>query len=457
MRFAFLLIFCYNHSVFLAKNQSLLIMSKFVINGGKKLKGKLEVNTAKNSALAILCAAIMVKGKTLLRDMPEIEEIKRLIEILESIGVKCEWQGQHILTVDSSAELKMHKINKQACRKIRSSLMLMGALSTRVKQYKLYREGGCKLGTRTVRPHLFALKKLGIAIESSPKYYYVNNTGLKSAEVIMYETGDTPTENAIMAAVMARGKTVIKFASANYMVQDLCHFLERAGAKIEGIGTSTLTIIGVKKLKSIEYKIMPDPLEAMAFIALAIATRSEFLVKNCPIDFLELELEKLSVMGQKFSLLNKRQSKNGWFNIVDIKLKVSKLTALPDKIHSLPFPGVNIDNLPFFVPIAAQANGDTLIHDWVFEGRTKYYAEFNKLGATVEVLDTHRALVSGPTALKGAEMKAPEGIRPAMALLIGMIAAKGRSVMKNIYVIERGYEDIANRLRVVGVNIKRID
>jgi len=172
---------------------------------------------------------------------------------------------------------------------------------------------------------------------------------------------------------------------------------------------------------------------------------------------LELEMEKLSVMGLKFKILNERKSKNGYFNIVDIEIKPSELKALPDKVHGMPFPGINIDNLPMFVAIATKASGRTLIHDWVFENRTVYYLEFNKLGAGVTLLDPHRVFVEGPTELKARDLIAPDGIRPAMALLIGMIASKGRSVMRDIYVIERGYENIDERFRSIGVDIRKIE
>ena len=432
-------------------------MANFVVRGGKKLSGSIAANSAKNSAVAILCACLMIKGKVTLRDVPEIEEVKRLLEVLSSIGVVCRWKSNHILEIDASGPVRLSRINKAACSKIRSSLLLFGALASRVKSFRMFEPGGCTLGVRSVTPHVLSLKKLGVDIIAAGSSYRVTNKKLKGAEVVMYESGDTPTENVIMAAALASGETVIKFASANYMVQDLCYFLNTAGAKISGIGTRTLVIRGVKRLRPIAYPIMPDPPEAMAFIALAIVTHSGLVIKNCPLDFLELELEILSVMGQKFALSKKRKSKNGKFAVVDIQIFPSKLTALPDKIHGMPFPGVNIDHVPFFVPIATQAKGRTLIHDWVFENRTKQYALFQRIGAKVKLLDPHRVFVDGLTVLKGNSLTAPAGIRPAMALLVGMIAAKGTSVLRDIYVIERGYENLAERLRRVGADIQRVE
>lgn len=433
-------------------------MAKFVIQGGKRLQGTITVNTAKNSAVALLCASLLIKNKVVLKDIPRIQEVERILEILKSIGAKIEWKDKKTLCVDSSAKLKMLEIDKKACEVTRSSLMLLGALAAREKKYKLYKSGGCRLGERTVRPHLYALEKFGVKVVSREKYYEVDNKPLQAQNIVMYESGDTPTENAIMAAVLAPGVTTIKFASSNYMVQDLCYFLQKAGAKIDGIGTTTLKITGVKKLKPVaEYYIMPDPIVAMTFLAVGITTKSPITVKNCALDFLELELEKLSVMGQKYMILNKRKSKNGQFNIADIKLAVSNLIALPDKIYGRPFPGLNIDNLPFFVPILTGAKGRTLVHDWAYENRTTYFLEFKKLGAKINLLDPHRVFVEGPVVLKANKMDCPPAIRPAVAILVGMLAAKGESVLRDIYPIERGYEDLAGRLRGVGAEIERVE
>ncbi len=433
-------------------------MAKFIIKGGKKLKGTIETSTTKNSTVAILCASLMIRGKITLHDIPHIEEVDRFLEILESVGVVVKCIGENTLVLDTRVDLDMSNIHRQACENTRASLLLLGALAVREKSYRLYKTGGCKLGERTVKPHLFALEQFGVSVDSKLKYYDVINKPLKSADIVMYESGDTPTENAIMAAVLAPGKTTIKFASSNYMVQDLCYFLQQAGAKIEGVGTTTLEITGVKKLKSVDsYPIMPDPIVAMTWLSLAITTHSPLTITNCPLDFLELELEKLRVMGQKFIIKNKRKSKNGHFNIVDIVIKPSNLISLPDKIYGRPFPGLNIDNLPFFGPILTQAKGKTLMHDWVYENRALYMLELQKLGANILLLDTHRVMIEGPTVLRGNEIMCPPGIRPGMVVLITMIAAEGKSVLRNIYPVERAYGDLVERLRGVGVDIERVE
>lgn len=369
-------------------------MSYLKINGGKKLSGTIVNQSAKNSAVAILCACCAIKGRTTLVNVPDIEEVNRIIELIKSIGVKVTKTGPGKLTVDASGSLNLNKINRDASEKTRSSLMLFGALAARASSYKIFKSGGCKLGQRTVKPHIFALEKFGVEIFSRDGYYEVKNSVLKPAYLVMYESGDTATENAIMAAAQIPDKTVIKMASANYMVQDLCYFLMAAGVKIDGVGTTTLTIIGSANLRGVDgYAIMPDPIVAMTYMAAAIVTNSRLIVNNCPLEFLELELCKLEKMGQKFKIVNVRKSKNGQFKIVDIEIFPSKLSALPDKIEGRPFPGLNIDNLPLFVPILAKAQGRTLVHDWAYENRAMYSFELQKLGANVTVLDPHRVIV----------------------------------------------------------------
>ena len=433
-------------------------MSYIVINGGKKLSGSIENQSAKNSAVAILCACAAIKGITTLVDMPEIEEVKHIIELLQSIGIKIKWLGKGKLQVDASGNINMDKIDPVASEKTRASIFLWGALAGRVKSYKIPKSGGCHLGERTVRPHWYALQKLGVEVVSNECFYIVKNSTLKGAKIIMYESGDTTTENTLMAAVLAEGKTVIKMASANYMVQDLCYFLIKAGAKIKGVGTTTLEVEGVKNLKPVtNYSIMPDPIVAMTYIAVGITTGSNITVKSCPLEFLELELCKLEVMGQKYKIKNERKSKNGKFTLVDIETIPSKLVALQDKIYGRPFPGLNIDNLPLFIPILTQAVGRTLVHDWAYENRAVHALELQKLGAQVTLLDAHRLWVEGPIKFVSNEVICPPALRPAVNILICMLAANGKSVLRNTYAIERGYENLYQNLNSIGADIKIIN
>jgi len=431
----------------------------FKIKGGKKLKGTAITNTAKNSAVAMLCASLLNKGKTILRDVPRIEEVERINEVLKSIGVKIKWLSHSDLEITPPNKVNMKEIDQKAAIKTRSIILTLGALIHDFKNFKIPQAGGCKLGARTVKPHFFALENLGVDIQTKKNYYEIKHKGLKSNKIVLYEAGDTVTENAIMAASKIPGETIIKKASANYQVQDLCNFLTKLGVTIKGIGTTTLKIYGKKDLnKNIEYHLCEDPIESMLYISIAATTNSEITIKRCPIEFLELELLKLEKMGFNFKISKTYKSKNGFTDLVDIKTYKSDLKALNEKIAPRPFPGINIDNLPFFVPIATQAKGETLIHDWVYENRAIYYTELQKLGADINLADPHRVYIKGKTNLKANEIIAPPALRPAAIILIAMLAAPGESILRNVYSIRRGYEDLANRLsKELGADIKRID
>ena len=426
----------------------------FEIEGGQKLSGSVTTNTRKNAAVGLLCAALLNRAKTTLKNMPRIEEVKRLIEVLESIGVDIKWVGDD-LEINPPEKLKLENLNVEAAIKTRSIIMFIGPLIHHLKTFSLPQVGGCKLGSRTVRPHFYALEKLGVKIKAESSAYAVSYTKLKPEYIVLYESGDTVTENVLMAAALIPGTTTIKFASANYQVQDMCHFLEELGVEIEGIGTTTLVVHGVKEInKSIVYHPSEDPIESMFFIAAAAVTNSAIEIKRCPIEFLELELLKLEKMGWKFKLSPRYKARNGHTDLVDITTMPSKLVALEEKIDSRPFPGLNIDNLPFFAVIATQAQGRTLIHDWVYEKRAIYYTELDKLGANTILADNHRVYIEGATPLKAAQVVCPPALRPATIILIGMLGAKGTSILRNVYSINRGYEDLASRLNKLGAKIK---
>ena len=430
-------------------------MQYFEISGGKKLHGSIGVNGSKNAAVALLAASVMNQGTTTLKNVPQIEEVNRWLEILESIGMKIEKKGKTVIIIPPK-NLSLKKINIEAAQKTRSAILLISSLAGRHNKYFIPQAGGCKLGERTIKPHLFALENYGIDIKAVKEGFEVSARSIYPAKNnVLYESGDTVTETAIMAAAQTPGKSVIKMATSNYMVQDLCFFLEKLGVKIKGIGTTTLEIRGKKKIKkNVTYDISEDPIEAMFFLSLAITTKSELVVKRCPIEFLELELLKLEKMGQKYEILKRYKSQNKKTKLVDIKMIPSKLVALEDKIHALPFPGLNMDNLPFFVPIVMMARGKTLIHDWVYENRAVYFTELNRLGGNIKLIDSHRVEVIGPTKLHGADLTSPPALRPAAIMLVAMIGAKGKSILRNVYSINRGYEDLESRLKNIGVDIK---
>jgi len=430
----------------------------FQIDGGVPLSGTISTNTAKNSAVSLLCASLLNKGKTTFEYMPHIEEVNRILEVLKSIGIKTTWE-KNSLIIERPENILFDTIDVEAAIKTRSIIMLLGPLIHEFSHFQLPQAGGCKLGSRTVRPHFFAVETLGVKIKTLESAYDITvRTLKKNKEIILYESGDTVTENALMAAARIEGKTTIKFASANYMVQDLCHFLTKLGIRIDGIGTTTLTIFGKRDI-DIDLTFTPgeDPIESMLFLSIAATTNSSITIEACPIDFLELELLKLEKMGFKYKILKRYISKNGYTKLVDIKTLPSRLHALEEKLEARPFPGLNIDNLPFFVPIAAIAKGQTLIHDWVYENRAIYYMELTKLGADMVLADPHRVYITGPAKFKPTEIVCPPALRPAAIILIAMLAAPGTSILRNVYSINRGYEDLATRLKKLGAKIKILD
>ncbi|HSX33240.1 MAG TPA: UDP-N-acetylglucosamine 1-carboxyvinyltransferase [Candidatus Saccharimonadales bacterium] len=425
------------------------------IEGGYELHGEIALKTSKNAAVALLCASLLNYGVTRFTSFPKIEEVYRIIEVLESIGVKIKWIGSDI-EIRRPKQLKLENIDAEASRKTRSVLMMMGPLLHDAKEFRIPYSGGCKLGERTVEPHLFALQEFGVDIAAHKGFYEVTVDKKPAERIVLYEQGNTVTNNALLAAARFEEPTIIQSASADYMVQDLCIFLKKLGVRIDNIGSGTLTVHGVKEIKkNITYALTEDPIEAMFFMSVAVTTNSEITVRRVPIDWVALEVLKLEKMGVELTKSARYKAANGVFDLIDITVhKHEQLLALPDKIHPNLWPGLNADNLPYFVPIAGVLAGRTLIHDWMYENRAIYYTEMTKVGMQVELADPHRLFVVGPTKFVKADVVCPPALRPASLLLIGMLAAEGISTLRNIYTINRGYEDIAERLNSLGAHIQ---
>jgi len=433
------------------------IGSDLRINGGKKLSGSIEVKTSKNAAVALLCASLLNKGTTTLRRVARIEEVNRIIEVLHSIGVKTRWMdGTNDLLITPPARLRLEDMDVQAAEKTRTIIMFLGPLLHQYDTFRLPYAGGCDLGTRTVEPHMAGLRKFGLEVEAKSNFYQATVHKKKiDRAIVLTERGDTVTENVLMAAALYDGTTTIRNASPNYMVQDVCFFLEKLGVKIEGIGTTTLRVTGRTSIKkNVEYFPSEDPIEAMSFIAAAIVTDSELTIKRAPIEFLELELATLAEMKLNYELTDEYPAANGRTRLVDVTIQHSKLIAAKDKLHALPFPGVNMDNLPFLGLIATVAEGRTLVHDWSYENRALYFLELTKLGAKVEMLDPHRVYLTGPTKWKPADVVAPPALRPTVVVLLAMLAAPGTSTLRKVYQMDRGYEQLAQRLNTIGADIQ---
>ena len=426
----------------------------FVIEGGRKLFGKVETSRSKNGAVALLAASLLNRGKTTLQNVPRIEEVNRLIEVLQSIGIVVEWRGTNVI-ITPPKKINLKTINAAAAMKTRAILMFIGPLIHLFPSFSIPQSSGCTLGLRSIRQHLWVLEKFGVTIEVLTDRYRISRRKLSSATIVLYDASDTATINALFTAAKLPKISVIKYASANYQVQEVCGFLKALGVRIEGVGTSTLVVTGVAEIrKDITYSVAEDPTDAMFFITAAVVTNSALTIAKAPVEFLEVELFVLQKMGLKFSVKNVGVSENGITKLADIRVKPSKLVAFPEKIHARPYPGLNIDNLPFFAVIATQAVGTTLIHDWVYEKRAIYYTELDRLGAVTTLHDPHRISIEGPRHLKAAEVICPPALRPATIILVGMLAAKGRSTLRNVYSINRGYEDIVARLQSLGASIE---
>lgn len=438
-------------------DRNILSLSKsmdFEIEGGHTLSGSINTNFSKNGAINMLCATLVNKGKTILHGIPKIEEVSRYIEIMQSVGVSIKWLDKDTLEIIPPKQLKLENIDIETARKVRS-FTFVGAFIHSSKSFDFPHSGGCKMGERTISAHKYGLEKFGVNIKTLNDHYEITHKKLSPAEFVLFESSDTGTINMLIAAAGIPGKSIIRFATSNYQVQDVCFLLEKFGIKIEGIGTTTLTVYGKENIDAnVEHYNSEDPIESMFFIAAGIVTKSTLTITRCPIDFIELEIEKLRHMGAKITVGKQYFSYNEKTKLVDITVHPSILIAPHDKLHALPYPGLQNDNLPFFVPIATQAKGTTLIHDWSWENRAIYFTELNKMGANIRLVDQHRAFIEGPTKLRATQIICPPALRPSATVLIAMLAAEGTSVLRNVYSIARGYEEIAERLNSIGAKIR---
>lgn len=430
----------------------------FRIEGERKLSGSIDVRSSKNAAVALLCASLLNRGRTVLRGIAQIEEVNRILEVLTSIGVRATWSDDRTeLELVRPEQLSLADMDEAAARRTRSVIMFFGPLLGNLREFSLPYAGGCNLGARTVEPHLQALRHFGLDVKATEGFYRAHVQlidGRPTRHITLTERGDTVTENVLMAAAQYEELTVIRNASSNYMVQDICFFLRRLGVEVEGIGTTTLRVRGRRHIDvDVVYEPSEDPIEAMSLITAAVVTGSELTITRAPIEFLDIELAVLREMGLGFEVSEEYSAANGYTRLADLTIYPSELRAVVDKIHPMPFPGLNIDNLPFFAVIAAVAAGRTLIHDWVYENRAIHLLELSRLGANVQLLDPHRLLITGPTRWRGVETMCPPALRPAVCLLLAALAAKGVSVLRDVYVINRGYEDLPNRLNALGANI----
>lgn len=422
--------------------------SKFIIRGGRPLQGVVKVGGAKNAAFPVLAATLLTDQECQISNLPLIEDVFRMLEILKSMGAEVSWQQDRTIKIKTK-DVDPSKIKEDLVLLLRGSVLLLGPLLARFGRVRIPQPGGCIIGVRPIDTHLDAFRQLGIKTELGDKHFELTlNRFSNNQTVILNEFSVTATENIILFASLNPGKTVIKTADIDYQVQELAKFLREMGVKIKGIGTHTLTVEGSKKLKGVKHGLIYDPIEAGTFILTAAATRGKVLVRNVELPFLEFPLKKIKDFGVPFEIIHQRGRRGS--------VKISPWKSLRmDKIQSLPYPGIPSDLQSAFGVLATQAKGSTLIHDPLYEGRLKYLEELTKMGAEIYFADPHRAVVNGPTQLYGQDIKSLD-LRGGAALIIAGLVAKGKTTIGNIYQIDRGYEKIEERLQKLGADIKRV-
>ena len=418
-------------------------MDYFEIIGGKKLNGAIDVRGSKNATTPILAATLLTKKECVLENLPLIEDVFRMIEILESMGAEIKWLDERKISIKNE-KINPEKMDVEKVKQLRSSILLLGSLSARFDNFKLYHPGGCVIGARPMGTHFDALAKMGVETRQNGKHYSINAKKRKSAKVILKEFSVTGTENAMMLAAGLPGKTVIKIAAAEPHVEDLGKFLQKIGVKIKGLGTHTLEITGSKNLHGAKHKIIPDPVEAATFLIMALATKSRIIIKNAVEDHLDLVLEKLREFGADFKI-----SKNS------IEIIPSQKIKSVGKVEARIYPGIPTDVQAPFGVLATQAEGKTLIYDTLYEGRLKYVQGIKKMGAKTKIINAHQMIVEGVTKLKGQTINSYD-LRAGASLIIAALAAEGKTIIKDIYQVDRGYEKIEERLQKLGAEIKRV-
>jgi UDP-N-acetylglucosamine 1-carboxyvinyltransferase len=418
-------------------------MAKFEVIGGKKLKGEVRVSGSKNAALPIMCAALLIKGKVVLENVPNIEDVHAMIEILKAIGAKINFD-KNILEIDSGNLKKPKKLPNRLIKKMRASILIIGPLLARFGEAKMDFPGGCVLGKRSVQAHTHAFKCLGAKVVDDTCGLNLIAKKLMAAKIILPELSVTATENAVMAAVLAKGETEIRLSAAEPHVQDLCLFLNEMGAKISGVGTNILKITGVNSLKGGKYKITGDYLEAGTFAIAAVATQGDVEIKGINPDHLDSFWQKLEEMGAKFKL-----GKDS------VHIYPSKNLEAVKVLRTAVYPSFATDLQAPFTVLLTMAKGVSKIFETLFEGRLNYLFELEKMGAHIEFLNPHQALIIGNGRLKGMPISSCD-IRVGAAMVIAALIADGKTEISNINYIDRGYEKLDEKLRKLGASIKRI-
>lgn len=423
-------------------------MERFVIDGGNPLRGEVIPSGNKNAAVALLAASLLTDQEVVLHNLPRIRDVSTMLDILSHLGAEIRELGNHTLTL-RAREVKTTEIPKELSSEIRASILFLGPLLARAGKVRLPPPGGDVIGRRRVDTHLMALQALGAQTEVGFEYR-LQAKSLMGQEIFLDEASVTGTENSLMAAVLARGSTIIRNAASEPHVQELAHFLNKMGARISGIGSNTLTVEGVEKLGGAEHEIGPDHIEVGSFLAAAAATGGELVIRRAG----PQNLHMISLVFQKLGVKVEIQGEDVFLPRQDsLKIEFDIGGAIP-KIDDGPWPAFPADLMSMAIVVATQAEGTVLFFEKMFESRLYFVDKLISMGARLVLADPHRVVVIGPSRLHGETMESPD-IRAGMALVIAALCAQGQSIIKNIGQIDRGYERIEERLKRLGAHIER--
>jgi UDP-N-acetylglucosamine 1-carboxyvinyltransferase len=421
-------------------------MTEYLIEGGCPLTGTIRASGNKNAALPCLAAALLSDEPVVLRNIPDIEDVQVMLEIYAALGGKVKPEGPNAWRL-AMEDIKTSEIPPEQAKKIRASILFAGPLLARTGLAVLPPPGGDVIGRRRLDTHFLALTELGAKVKSNGAFIF-SAQSLKGKDIFLDEASVTATENAVMAAVLAKGETTLTNAASEPHVQDLCRMLVSMGARIQGIGSNILSIRGVKKLSGCDFTIGADFMEVGSFIGLAAATRGEITIEGAR----EGDLRSAKIA---FAKLGIKWECQGTSIHVPKKQRMTvncELGGMIPKIDDAPWPGFPSDLTSIITVVATQVRGEVLVHEKMFESRMFFVDKLIAMGARIVLCDPHRAVVSGPSRLTGSELHSPD-VRAGMAMIIAALCAEGKSVIRNVYQIERGYEDIVPRLSSLGARI----
>ncbi len=424
-------------------------MEKFVIEGGVPLRGEITPGGNKNAALPLLAACLLTEEPVILHNVPRIRDVSDMRHLIQSLGVQVEEYGTNSWRI-ASRTVRPADLDPDLCRRIRASILIAGPMVARAGEVRLPPPGGDVIGRRRLDTHILSMQTLGAEVKFGRTLEF-RAKKLRGADILLDEASVTATENAIMAAVTAKGKTTIRNAASEPHIQELCKFLNQLGARIRDIGSNTLHIEGVDGLHGGEFTIGPDYLEVVSLAGAVAVTRGEARIRNAGVQYLEM-------IAQVFHRLGIAWQAEGDDLLVPPN---QSLTVVPDfggvvpEVKTNVWPAFPTDLMSIAITVATQVNGSVLFHDWMYSGRMYFTDKLVSMGARIILCDPYRCLVQGPNQLYGEKLESPD-IRAGMALLLAALAAEGTSTIRNVGQIDRGYERVDEKLRALGANIERV-